>query len=66
MTVEQITNQVLKQNGEIAALAENVKSAHKRIDENDRIINGIHKPASNAEALTLHIKLLTERGGEVK
>lgn len=60
MNTEQLTEQVLKHNGDIAALGENVKSAHKRIDENDRITDGIHKLAANVEALALQVKLLTE------
>ncbi len=45
---------------DVAALKERVKSAHKRIDENDRITEGIYKIASNVEALALQVKMLTE------
>ena len=61
MTSQQLTQQILAQSKDIAALWQSTKSAHKRIDENDRIIKGIHKLASNIEALTLQVKLLTER-----
>ena len=61
MTDEQLTQQILAQGKDIAALWQNAKSAHKRIDENDRITQGIHKLAANIEALTLQVKLLTER-----
>lgn len=60
MTTDQLTEQILKHNSEIAALRESDKSAHKRIDENDRITEGIHKLAANVEALALQVKLLTE------
>jgi len=61
MTSQRFTQQILAQGKDIAALWQSAKSAHKRIDENDRIIKGIHKLASNIEALTLQVKLLTER-----
>jgi len=61
MTTEQLTAQIMAHGKDIAALWQSAKSAHKRIDENDRIIKGIHKLASNIEALTLQVKLLTER-----
>ena len=61
MTQEQLTHQIMAQNKDIAALWENTKSAHKRMDENDRITKGIHKLAANVEALALQVKLLTER-----
>jgi chromosome segregation ATPase len=61
MTHDHLTEQVLKQNSDIAAVKESVKSAHKRIDENDRITDGIHKLAANVEALALQVKLLTEK-----
>lgn len=61
MTQEQLTNKVIQNSNDISALRENVKSAHKRIDENDRITEGIHKLASNVESLALQVKLLTER-----
>lgn len=60
MTLEQLTEQTLKHAGEIAAVHESAKSAHKRIDENDRITDGIHKLASNVEALALQVKLLAD------
>ena len=61
MTEEQFTQQLIAQGKDIAALWENAKSAHKRIDETDRITNGIHKLAANVETLALQVKLLTER-----
>lgn len=61
MTEEQRTALLLKHNEEIAAVRESSKSAHKRIDENDRITEGIHKLASNVETLALQVKLLTDK-----
>ena len=61
MTTEQLMSTVLKHNGEIAGMQEKLSSAHKRIDENDRIIEGVHKLASNVEALALQVKHLTDR-----
>ena len=60
MTMEQLTEQMLRQNREIAGIAASLKSAHKRIDENDRITEGIYKLAANVESLALQVKLLTE------
>ena len=61
MTQEHMMEQLMSQSRDIAALWESVKSAHKRIDETDRIIKGIHRLAANVEALALQVKLLTER-----
>lgn len=61
MTLEHLTEQLLKQSGEIAAVRESLKSAHKRIDDNDRIIEGIHKLAANMEAMTMQVKSLAEQ-----
>ena len=61
MTLDQLTEQTLKHNSEIAALKESAKSAHKRIDENDQITAGIHKLAANVETLALQVKLLTDK-----
>ena len=61
MNQDQLTAQVLAHGKDIAALRQSAKSAHKRIDENDRIISGIHKLAANIQALTLQVKLLTDR-----
>lgn len=60
MNLEQLSEQNIKHGEEIAALRESLKSAHKRLDENDRVTEGIHKLASNMEALTIQIKILAE------
>ena len=61
MTQEQLLGQIMAHSRDIAALWENSKSAHRRIDENDSIAKGIHKLAANIETLALQVKLLTER-----
>ncbi|MCL2857441.1 MAG: hypothetical protein FWE19_06970 [Oscillospiraceae bacterium] len=61
MTQEQLMGQIMSQSRDIAALWESSKSAHRRIDENDRLAKGIHKLAANIEALALQVKLLTQR-----
>lgn len=59
-TTEQLSTELIKHTGELAALAESLKSAHRRIDENDHIIEGIYKLAANVEGLAIQVKLLTE------
>ena len=61
MTNEGLTDQVIKLTQEIAAMRESMKSAHKRIDDNDRITEGIHEIAASVKSLALQVKLLTER-----
>ena len=61
MTQEQLVCQIMSHSGDIAALWESSKSAHKRIDENNGIAKGVHKLAANVEMLALQVKLLTER-----
>jgi hypothetical protein len=61
MNPEQLTKHAMSQAKDISALWESTKSAHKRIDENDRIIEGIHKLAANVEGLTLQVKMLTDQ-----
>lgn len=40
MTIEQLSESCIQNSKDIAALRESAKSAHKRIDENDRITEG--------------------------
>lgn len=61
MNAEQMTTQVIQNTKDVATLRESTKSAHKRIDENDRMTEGIHKLAANVEALALQVKMLTEK-----
>jgi len=60
-TPEQLAQVVLNHTKDIAAIKESVKSAHKRIDDNDRIIASIHELAKNVAAMAAEIKLLTDR-----
>lgn len=52
----------LEHTREIAALWESLKSAHKRIDENDRLTAGIHKLAKNIAAKTALLFLSAGEG----
>lgn len=61
VTAEQVTEKVIEHAGEIAALQESTRSAHKRIDENDRITEGIHKLCANVETLAVQVKNLAEK-----
>jgi uncharacterized protein YlxW (UPF0749 family) len=61
MNSEQVITQVLQNTKDIAAVSESAKSAHKRIDENDRITEGIHKLAANVETLAVQVKMFTDR-----
>ena len=61
LEADQIAKQAIQNSQDIAALRESLKSAHKRIDENDRITEGIHKLAANVEALALQVKMLTDK-----
>ena len=61
MNPDQIAAELMEHEGDIRAIWESTKSAHKRIDENDRIIDGIHKLAANVETLALQVKHLTEK-----
>ncbi len=56
-----LTEKVIEHEGEIGRLWESSKSAHKRIDENDRVTEGIYKLASNMEALTIQVKSLAQQ-----
>ena len=40
---------------------ESLKSAHRRLDENDALTNQIHMLATNIETLTLQVKLQNEK-----
>lgn len=61
LDAEHIATQTIQNTSDIAAIRESLKSAHKRIDENDRMTEGIHKLAANVEALALQVKMLTEK-----
>lgn len=52
---------VIEHTREIAALWESTKSSHKRIDNNERMIAGIHELAKSVSAMATEIKALTNR-----
>jgi len=52
--------------GKIARLEENLKSLHKRLDENDKVTNGIHKIAANMELLTHKMANVSDSIDEIK
>lgn len=60
LDAEHIATQMVQNTSDIAAIRESLKSAHKRIDENDRMTEGIHKLAANVEALALQVKMHTD------
>lgn len=64
MTPEQVTGKMLALTEELASVKASTKSAHKRIDENDRITNGIHEIAASVQSLAIQVKLLTEKMDE--
>lgn len=61
MPPEQSSEFQLAMTREVAALHESLKSAHKRIDENDRITEGIYNLASSVEALTVQVTNLAQK-----
>lgn len=61
MNNEQIAEMTIKNSTDISAIQEKLSSAHKRIDDNDRITEGIHKLAANVESMTVQLKNLAER-----
>lgn len=60
-TPDELSQMVFQNGKDIAALWESTKSAHKRIDENDRITTGIHELAANMKNLTEQVKNLADR-----
>ena len=54
--------QIAMQNAtDIAQLKADVASAHRRIDENDRLTEGIHQLAENVATMSVEVKMLTEK-----
>lgn len=55
-------SQIAMQNAkDIAQLKADVVSAHRRIDENDRLTEGIHQLAENVATMSVEVKMLTEK-----
>ena len=61
MNAEEHSKLALQHTKEIAEIWASTKSAHKRLDENDRITMGIHDLAKSIAEMAMEIKLLTKR-----
>ena len=57
----QLSSMVMQNTKDIAQLKSDVNSAHRRIDENDRLTKGIHQLAENVAAMSVEVKMLTEK-----
>jgi chromosome segregation ATPase len=57
----EMTRQIMKNASDIAAVWESSKSAHKRLNENDRITAGIHELAKSVATIATEIKGLTAK-----
>ena len=64
MNQEQLTAKIVELTEQLAEARSSLKSAHKRIDDNDKITVGIHEVAASVQALALQVKLLTEKMDE--
>ncbi len=53
--------QIIQNSKDIAALRENLKSAHKRIDENDSVTKGIHELSTSIAAIAVELRALVTR-----
>ena len=60
-STDQLGQLVMQNAKDIAEIKANVVSAHRRIDENDRLTEGIHQLAENVATMSLEIKMLTEK-----
>lgn len=61
MTQEQMTARIVELTEQIAAARSSLKSAHKRIDDNDKITAGIHEVAASVQALAIEVKMIAEK-----
>lgn len=57
----QLSQMVMQHTKDIAQLQTDVSSLHRRIDENDRLTEGIHQLAENVAAMSVEVKMLTEK-----
>jgi len=62
---EQATGMAIENAKEIAALWENSKSAHKRIDRMDKLTEGVHELAKSNTAIATEVKLLAQKFDKV-
>lgn len=56
MTIDQLTEKVIENSKIISAMQEGLKSAHRRIDENDALTARIYELTASIETLTLQLK----------
>jgi chromosome segregation ATPase len=61
MTEQQLQEIVMTHSRELAAMQESLKNAHSRLDENDRVTDGIHELATNIKMLAMQVKMMTEQ-----
>lgn len=61
MNEQQMHEFVLNATKELSALWESTKSAHKRIDESDKVTSGIHKLSASIAGMTAEMKGIAER-----
>ena len=64
MTQEQLTERIMDLSQQLAEAKASLKSAHHRLNNNDKITAGIHEIAASVQALALQVKLLTEKMDE--
>ena len=60
-TPEQIASMVIEHTRDIAGLKQSIATMQKRVEENDKVITGIHKLSANMESLTMEVKRLADR-----
>lgn len=58
---EKLVEIVMQDTRDIAEIKASVASAHRRIDENEQLTEGIHKLAENVATMSVEIKMLTEK-----
>jgi len=66
MNLEQLSKIALEQAKDIAGLKEKTASAHRRLDNIDKLTAGIHELARNVATLTAEVKTLAETFATVK
>ena len=60
-TPEQFAQMTIQNANDISEIKAGITSINKRIDENDRLTNSIHELATNVAAMSIEIKMLTEK-----
>ena len=60
-STEKLSEIAMQNVRDIARLKADVDSAHRRIDENDKLTEGIHQLAENVATMSVEVKMLTEK-----